>query len=302
MNNDLSELTVIILTHKTDDTILENCLSSIDSEVKIILIENSSNFANKEEIEKKYKNISIHCSGSNLGYGGGNNFGLNLIKSNYALILNPDTICEKNFFKKIQMYLNNNIDYAIIGSRYREDNIYKPGGFFDKSKTLDQAQVIDKEKLLKVDWVVGCSMLINLKKFDSKTIFDENYFLFFEETDLCKSLKKRGESVFLSTNLIIDHLGFKGSFLSDSNYEIEALKLRNWHFMWSFFYYHKKNDGYFKALKFSLGKFIRSFFKMLFFTLTFNKKQKINYLYRFLGLLNSMIGKKSWYRINDQEN
>ena len=55
----------------------------------------------------------------------------------------------------------------------------------------------------------------------------------------------------------------------------------------------------FKALKFSLGKFIRSFFKMLFFTLTFNKKQKINYLYRFLGLLNSMIGKKSHYRIED---
>jgi hypothetical protein len=68
--------------------------------------------------------------------------------------------------------------------------------------------------------------------------------------------------------------------------------------MWSYFYYHKKNEGYFKALKVSFGKLIRSLFKLILFTIIFDKKERTNYLYRYLGLLNSIIGKKSFYRIN----
>ena len=69
--------------------------------------------------------------------------------------------------------------------------------------------------------------------------------------------------------------------------------------MWSYFYYHKKNEGYFIALRVSFGKLIRSFLKFIFFTLIFNKKKRTNYFYRFLGLLNSMMGKKSLFRINN---
>ena len=99
MNNSLSELTVIVVTFKTDITLLKNCLNSIDSRVKVILVENSNSFENKNEIESQYKNVKIVCSGSNLGYGSGNNFGLNETKTRYALILNPDVICKENYFK-----------------------------------------------------------------------------------------------------------------------------------------------------------------------------------------------------------
>ena len=81
MNNKLSELTVIIVTFKTDETILKNCLSSIDQKVKVIIVENSNQFQNKDEIENDFKNVKILCSGSNLGYGAGNNFGLNNTKT-----------------------------------------------------------------------------------------------------------------------------------------------------------------------------------------------------------------------------
>jgi Predicted glycosyltransferases len=80
MNNELENLTVVVLTHKTNKNTLENCLSLIDPNVKIILVENSNNFLHKEHIENKYKNVSIFCSGSNLGYGGSNNIGLKLTK------------------------------------------------------------------------------------------------------------------------------------------------------------------------------------------------------------------------------
>ena len=88
MNNDFNNLSVIILTYKTELDILEKCLSSIDNNIKILLIENSDKFINEKQIRNKYKNVSIFCTGSNLGYGGGNNFGLNKTTTKFALILN----------------------------------------------------------------------------------------------------------------------------------------------------------------------------------------------------------------------
>ena len=105
MNNSLSELTVIVVTFKTDITLLRNCLNSIDSRVKVIIVENSKNFVNKNEIENQYKNVKILCSGSNLGYGSGNNFGLDRTTTRYALILNPDVVCKKNYFENIAKYI-----------------------------------------------------------------------------------------------------------------------------------------------------------------------------------------------------
>ena len=188
------------------------------------------------------------------------------------------------------------IDISGFSSQYLDNEAYAPAGFFDSNLGLKDADHLEDLNLSKVDWVVGCSILLNLKKFKSKLIFDENFFLFFEEFDLCKSLKKNGEKVYSSSKLIVNHFGFKSS--TDLTDEIDLIKLRNWHYMWSYFYYHKKNEGYFKALKVSFGKLIRSLFKLILFTIIFDKKKRINYLYRYLGLLNSIIGRKSFYRIN----
>tara|TARA_B100001540_G_scaffold310385_1_gene328078 strand:+ start:597 stop:1490 length:894 start_codon:yes stop_codon:yes gene_type:complete len=297
MSNNFSDLSIIIVTYKTNLSVLEKCLSSIDPTVKIVIIENSTKFIHEDQISNNYRNVSIFCSGENTGYGRGNNYGLQKIDTKYALILNPDIICEKNYFENLKNYLNDELDFSVIGSQYLDNETYAPAGFFDSDLSLKDASYIKDLNLAKVDWVVGCSMLINLKKFKNKLIFDENFFLFFEEFDLCKFLKKNGEKVYSSTKLIVNHLGFKSS--TDLNDEINLIKLRNWHYMWSYFYYHKKNDGYFKALKVSYGKLLRSLFKTILFTLIFNKTERTKYFYRFTGLLSSMIGKKSFFRINN---
>ena len=297
MSNNFSNLSVVIVTYKTELNILEKCLSSIDPSIKIIIVENSSKFLNEDQIGNKYKNVSIFCTGENIGYGRGNNYGLQKVDTKYALILNPDIVCENNYFENLKIYLNSELDFSIIGSQYLDNETYAPAGFFDSSLSLKDADHVQDLNLSNVDWVVGCSMLLNLEKFKSKFIFDENFFLFFEEFDLCKYLKKSGEKVYSSSKLIVNHFGFKSS--TDLTNEIDLIKVRNWHYMWSYFYYHRKNDGYVKALKVSFGKLIRSLFKLILFTIIFNKKKRTNYLYRFLGLLNSMIGKKSSFRINN---
>ena len=297
MDSYLHQLTAVILTYKTNLDILKNCLKSINPKVKILIVENSSHFKYLKEIQSNFSNIEVVCSGSNLGYGGGNNFGLNKVKTNYALILNPDTVCEDNFFLNINKYLSGNIDFTLIGATYRNKTDFKPAGFFNK-KDLKNAQFDKESNLYEVDWIAGHTILFNMKKFSNKIFFDENFFLFFEEFDLCMTLKKRNEKVYMCPDLKIDHMGWKSSFNVDENFEIHSHKLRNWHYMWSFFYYNKKNYGYLYSLIKSLSRLLRSVLRIIFYSITFNKKQRIIYTYRFLGLINSIFLKKSKYRVN----
>ena len=141
-------------------------------------------------------------------------------------------------------------------------------------------------------------MLINLKKFKTKKIFDENFFLFFEEFDLCKRTLINGNLIYSSNKLLVKHLGFKGSFASDAKYEIDALKLKNWHYMWSQFYFNKKYEGIFISYIKGLASLLKNSIKILFNIITNNKLETIKYKFRFSGLLSSMLTKKSSFRIN----
>ena len=99
MNNYLSELTIVIVTYKTNFDILKNCLQSIDPKVKTLIIENSNELNCHQEIKNQFSNVEVICTGTNMGYGVGNNFGLSKVKTKYALILNPDMFVIKNTLK-----------------------------------------------------------------------------------------------------------------------------------------------------------------------------------------------------------
>ena len=295
----LENITVIIVTYLTPKNLLINCLKSIDNNVKIKIVENSKNFEFEEEILVNFNNVEIICTGENLGYARGNNIGLQSTDTDFALILNPDLTCDTDFFSNIPKVLKSAEDFAVIGCQYQKDKIFLPAGFFDKNKNRHFAKIFKNneiKELEKVDWVTGCSMLINLKKFSNREIFDKNFFLYFEEFDLCKSLIKMGKNVFSSKELKIHHLGFKSSLNEDEENNSRMIKLKDWHYMWSSFYFYKKNYNYFYALKKLSSKFFSSFFKLIFYTIIFQKHQKNKYLYRFLGLLNSMLGRPSNFR------
>ena len=88
----LNDLTVVIVTYKTPEKIILDCLESINSNVKVFIIENSNKFDHEKKVLSNFTNTEIYCTGDNLGYGRGNNFGLKLVKTDYALILNPDVV------------------------------------------------------------------------------------------------------------------------------------------------------------------------------------------------------------------
>ena len=102
----LKDLTVIILTYHTPKKIILNCLKSINRDTNILIVENSIIFVHHKEVLTVFPHVRIICTGKNLGYGAGNNLGIKNIKTDYALILNPDVICHEDFFSKIPFVIN----------------------------------------------------------------------------------------------------------------------------------------------------------------------------------------------------
>ena len=296
-NNRIPDISINILTYRTDKKILEDCIKSINASVPINIIENSKKFNNESYYKKLNKNIKIFCTGKNFGYAGGHNYGLSRAKTRYALICNPDVIFNKNYFKNIKGYLANDLSFHVMGSQYIKKKMNRPAFGLFKSNIVNPKVPVDNKGLQKVDWVVGCTMLIDLKKFSNKDIFDKNFFLFYEENDLCKRIKLKGGIVYSSKKLIINHFGEKGSFASDPNLKLDYIKLRNWHLMWSSFYFKKKYNGFIFSLLLHSFTLFKSLLKFTIFFLFFKKEIYVKHLFRFLGLINSIMGKKSFFRI-----
>ena len=285
-------LTAVIVTFKSKN-VIHDCIRSIPESIKIILIENSMDKKFKENIENRYQNVKCILSSENLGMGSGNNFGLKHVKTDYAFVLNPDVILETNCIDEIILSSQKIESFSIIApiSNSIEYQNYK----------LGKNHVYDNNNAFKVKSVDGYAMLLNLKKlnqlqiFDDYKYFDENFFMYLENDDLCKRLIDCGENIYAVPNSKIKHLGAKSV---DEKYKYEIELSRNWHWVWSKFYYNKKHFGFFSALLNGVPTFVSASIKFTFYSLIINRKKSKIYLNRILGFINALLGRKSSYRPN----
>ena len=286
-------LTVIIVTFRSEN-VIHNCIQSIDSDIKVLVVDNSNSKEFKENIENKYKNVSCILSEKNSGMGAGNNLGIKNIKTDFAFILNPDVILEPNSINNLIEESQKLESFGII-SPIEVNKDYPNYKLIDSSK-----ENIDLKEPFKVKSVDGYSMLINLKRLnqiDDFYYFDEKFFMYLENDDFCKRLNNKNENIYIIPKSQIKHLGGQAV---NNLYKTEVELSRNWHWTWSKFYYNKKHHGYIFALFNGLPNFISSFLKFLIY-LIFNNKKKIIYLNRSKGFLSALFGKSSSYRpkIND---
>ena len=270
------DLTVIITTFKSDLKI-ENCLNSINSQIKVIIIENSKSESFKVNIEKKFTNVECIIPKENLGYSKANNLGLSKVKTKYALILNPDTVLDSEAINNFLKFTKNHEDFAIVGPNQNE-----------------QIKNNLKETPFEVNKIKGYAMFLNLSKFLNIGFFDENFFLYLEEIDLCKRVKRVKEKIYVDPNIQVLHFG--GASV-DPKFSEEVELNRNWHWMWSRFYFNKKHSNYFFALISVIPKLFSSILKIIIYSVTFKALKRKIYLMRLSGLINSITGKSSWHRI-----
>ena len=288
MTISLQNLSVVIVSFHSENVIHE-CIKSIIDEIEIIVVENSGNeeFANK--IQDQYKNVKCILSPKNLGMGAGNNLGLKHINTDYVFILNPDVILKKNTIEEIIIASKKIENFGLIAPI--SDNLKYP------NYKIKKKEILNFTDPFKVDSVDGFAMILNLKKlrkidqFKNNNIFDENIFLYLENDDLCKRINKF-ENIFVVPKSKIYHIGASGV---NKKYSEQIELSRNWHWIWSKFYFNKKHYGFLKAIFECFPSFLSAILKVLFYFLINNKKKGI-YLHRVLGFLNALFGKKSYHR------
>ena len=268
----INNITVIIVSHKSRKTI-PNCIKSLKQFKKILVLDNSNDKKLKDILKKQSPRVKIFLSNKNNGYGAGYNFLIKKVKTQFALIMTPDTSIRKGSLKNYMKCLEDiKSEFCLMGP-YSQNKNFK----------LENKKKISKAKL-----ILGFSMLINLSKINNKNLFDENFFLYMEDIDLCKRCINQNKNIIINKSFVVDHIGAKSSDLN----KILFMKLRNWHWMWSQYFYFKKYYGIFLALLYFLPKLINSSIKFLLFYISRNENY-IKYEFRIKGLYSSMIGKKS---------
>ena len=276
----IKDITVIITSFRSGKKI-NNCLNSINREIKVLLVENSNDSNIKNNIEKEFSNVECILTGANFGYGKSNNIGLKRVTTKYALILNPDTSLHPSAIKNFIKATKEVEEFAIMGPYVQE------------GKDSNNKNNLNNIKPIQVSNVKGFAMFLNLSEFKDIGFFDENFFFFFEEIDLCKRLVNHHKKIYLVPSIEINHTGGQSH---DKNVN-KAMELsRNWHWMWSTFNYHKKYKGFLVSFFIVLPKLSSAIAKVLIYSLTFNNQKRKIYFQRMSGLFNAIIGKSSWYR------
>ena len=167
----------------------------------------------------------------------------------YLLFLNPDVVVKKDTIKVVLSYLGRNKDVGIVSCRLcNEEGTLQyscrrfPGlmtqlvkRFFPNSKIVIDYLMVNSDhfKIMDVDWLLGAFLFVRRKVFDDVGLFDENFFLYFEDVDFCYRAKKNGWRVVYYPLSVATHMHVRASrrFLSKEAF----------HHLRSMFHYYNKH-------------------------------------------------------------
>lgn len=211
-------------------------LSTIDFE--IIIFDNNSDESSLDLLKRKVqsmssKNISLILNDRNIGFGQACNQAALKASGKLLFFLNPDTLLEGNIFGEIKNLFGNEFySDKIIGLNVHQSKTIDysaglfPNLFFETFNIFSLGRVFEalyikvlgnalKNNKINVDWVMGASFFIPKILFENVGGFDADYFLYFEEVDLCRRVKSKGYPVYYIPGIRVKH---DGSVSTKKNY------------------------------------------------------------------------------------
>ena len=192
----------IIIVNWNSGNFLKGCIESLQTQsyrdFEIVLVDNASTDGSTEFVEKNFPEVRIIRSEKNLGFAGGNNLGILNSKSELVCLFNPDAIAEKNWLSTLVSVLQSSekIGGAAGKLYYLDDRFGKNAIFCTWSKigplSGNPSNFYNNEPVSKVDYFTGAAMLVKRKMIQKIGLLDTEYFLYFEETDLCARMIRAG--------------------------------------------------------------------------------------------------------------
>ena len=283
----------IIIPHHNGEELLFNCLESILNQIsiedfEIIVVDNGSIDNSADKAKEKFPSINLHKSETNLGYSGGCNFGAKNAKGEYTIFLNNDTLHTKNWIEELIGFLDKNPQAGaaqpkILNATNRDTFDYAggAGGYIDKycfpfvrgrifnSLEKDSNQYDDVKKIF---WASGAAFIIRTELLRELNYFDNIYFAYMEEIDLCWRLQALGLGIWNVPTSIVYHYGKQT--IKENTFKSHYLNHRN---SWILFI---KNSATFEKGLLIIKRFILDLMAAVYSILTFDIK-------RFLAIFSS---------------
>jgi GT2 family glycosyltransferase len=205
---------------------LERCLESVSAH-ETIVVDHGSSDGSVELVRERFPNARL-IQQENAGMGAGNNAGMRIATGRYFLLLNSDAWMADGAVERLVALADSRPDVAVVGPRLRStDGTLQPSvrGFpspwriateyFFLRKLAPGSQALnalygagfDHESTVDVDWVSGACLLVRREAADVVGLFDEDYFMFSEETDWCYRFRKAGWAVVFHPAAECVHVG-----------------------------------------------------------------------------------------------
>lgn len=306
------KVSIIIVNFRVKEQLFA-CIKSIyDSKPKadfeIIVVDNDEVKTIEKELIAKFKDVKYIKSNSNLGYGGGNNLGAKNASGEYLFFLNPDTVVLNKAIDVLVNFLDKNNKAGIVAPLLLDKN-NRPYEFQGNLELTPLRGIIVLSFLSKVFpkvfnkyWITkwnkneikdsysipGTAFVIKKDIFNKMGRFDEDFFLFFEEHDICKRVKDGGYGVFINPKAKIYH-----EWGASTKYTNEIKKI----FERSRYLYFKKHFGLLKALLVETFLRINKAFLLILLTLL------LALFLRIYNLSQSMvfIGDQGWFYLSAKD-
>lgn len=218
MFDNRASLAIVIVTYNSVDEIAQ-CIESLVGHTEpfpttITVVDNASTDGTADFVRQRWPGVQVIDAGANLGFARGNNLGIRATKSDYVLLLNPDTVAPPGAIPTLVRGLAAHPDAAIGGARLLNERGFPElswgpplGPWNDlKQKLLSSlyhrkvrryVRRIDKlsRQAREVAWVSGACMVIRRPDLEAVGLLDERYFMYTEDVDLCMQMRQRGRTV-----------------------------------------------------------------------------------------------------------
>lgn len=221
------KLSIIIVSYNTKK-LLADCLKSVYidmPEIEMVVVDNGSTDGSQAMIKSKFPQAKLIESRRNLGFGKANNLGAKESSGEIIFFLNSDTIVPKGSLGKLLQYFEKNPGAGVVGPKVVMTNgKIQPYSFGDDINLIS----LIKDKFVKglpkiknkVDWVTGAALAVRREAFEAANGFDENFFMYFEDNDLCIRVRTAGYEVDVCSQSKIIHIGGKSIKSNQKRWQI----------------------------------------------------------------------------------
>lgn len=272
------DVSIIIVNYNTCKLTLQ-CIQSVYDkteglEFEVILVDNNSSDNTIKCVRNKYSDVVIIENATNLGFGKANNIGYKYSKGDYIFLLNSDTVLVNNAVFELYSFMRNNSNIAIAGGRLENrqgemvhsysvvlpslksewEGLLRSNWENKLQKKLDLE--VERNSYGQIGYITGADMMLRRSLIEEVGMFDEDFFMYFEETEMTSRYDRKGlHSYYLPSARIIHLAGQSSSFKEKKQRMI--LESRKLYYVktYSLFYYWVSSLLYFFYLMSSSANF-----------------------------------------------